>query len=105
MGTSGSVPGKGSPAARRGRKARGLGDEAAQPPLIPRSHCDMEVASEMSMSHPYLASRIRWIAVAVALAVVAALLIAGAVVWSKRKPISMGDDAPASSAPSERISA
>jgi K(+)-stimulated pyrophosphate-energized sodium pump len=45
----------------------------------------------------------------VAIAVVAALIIAGAVVWIKRKPISMGDDAPAGGAgtasTSERISA
>ena len=37
------------------------------------------------------------------LAVVAALIIVGAVVWSKRKPISMGEDVPASTA--ERVSA
>ncbi len=37
-------------------------------------------------------------------AVVAALIIVAAVVWSKRKPISMGDEAPASSS-SSRISA
>jgi K(+)-stimulated pyrophosphate-energized sodium pump len=47
--------------------------------------------------------------VRVIIAIVAAAIIAGAVVWSKRKPISMGDDAPAASAgdntPSERISA
>jgi K(+)-stimulated pyrophosphate-energized sodium pump len=41
----------------------------------------------------------------VTLAVVAALIIAGAVVWSKRKPISMGDDAPATETASERVSA
>jgi K(+)-stimulated pyrophosphate-energized sodium pump len=45
----------------------------------------------------------------VIIAVVAAAIIVAAVVWSKRKPISMGDDAPAASAgdntPSERISA
>ena len=29
----------------------------------------------------------------------------GAVVWSKRKPISMGEDAPAAPSTSERISA
>jgi K(+)-stimulated pyrophosphate-energized sodium pump len=40
----------------------------------------------------------------VIIAVVAALIIVAAVVFSKRKPISMGEDAPASSA-SERISA
>src|SRR4051812_119741 len=43
------------------------------------------------------------------IAIVAALIIAGAVVWSKRKPISMGDDTPAGGAgtasTSERISA
>jgi K(+)-stimulated pyrophosphate-energized sodium pump len=39
------------------------------------------------------------------IAVVAALIIVGAVVWSKRKPISMGEDAPAASSTSERISA
>jgi K(+)-stimulated pyrophosphate-energized sodium pump len=38
------------------------------------------------------------------IAVVAALIIVAAVVWSKRKPIAMGDQAPAP-APSERISA
>jgi K(+)-stimulated pyrophosphate-energized sodium pump len=43
--------------------------------------------------------------VRVILAVVAALIIAGAVVWIKRKPISMGDDAPASTSTSEKISA
>jgi K(+)-stimulated pyrophosphate-energized sodium pump len=42
----------------------------------------------------------------VIIAIVAALIIAGAVVWSKRKPISMGDDTPAGTAStSERISA
>jgi K(+)-stimulated pyrophosphate-energized sodium pump len=41
----------------------------------------------------------------VIIAVVAALIIAGAVVWSKRKPISMGDDAPVENATSERVSA
>jgi K(+)-stimulated pyrophosphate-energized sodium pump len=45
----------------------------------------------------------------VGIALVAAAIIVGAVVWSKRKPISMGDDAPpaatGSSTPSERISA
>jgi len=45
----------------------------------------------------------------IVIAVVAALIIAGAVVWSKRKPISMGDDAPAGGAgtasTSERVSA
>ncbi len=40
------------------------------------------------------------------IAIVAALIIAAAVVWSKRKPISMGDDASAGTAStSERISA
>jgi K(+)-stimulated pyrophosphate-energized sodium pump len=43
------------------------------------------------------------------IAIVAAAIIAAAVVWSKRKPISMGDDAPAAPAgdntPSERVSA
>jgi K(+)-stimulated pyrophosphate-energized sodium pump len=39
------------------------------------------------------------------IAIVAALIIAGAVVWSKRKPISMGEDAPAAPSTSERISA
>jgi K(+)-stimulated pyrophosphate-energized sodium pump len=43
--------------------------------------------------------------VRVILAVVAALIIAGAVVWIKRKPISMGDDAPASTSTSERVNA
>ena len=43
--------------------------------------------------------------VRVILAVVAALIIAGAVVWIKRKPISMGDDAPTSASTSEKISA
>jgi K(+)-stimulated pyrophosphate-energized sodium pump len=41
----------------------------------------------------------------VILAVVAALIIAGAVIWIKRKPISMGDDAPASTSTSEKVSA
>jgi K(+)-stimulated pyrophosphate-energized sodium pump len=45
----------------------------------------------------------------VIIALAAAAIIAAAVVWSKRKPISMGDDTPASPAgdntPSERISA
>ncbi len=42
----------------------------------------------------------------VSIAIVAALIIAAAVVWSKRKPISMGDDTPAGTAStSERISA
>jgi K(+)-stimulated pyrophosphate-energized sodium pump len=44
----------------------------------------------------------------ISIAVVAAAIIVAAVVWSKRKPISMGDDAPASAgdnAPSERVSA
>ncbi|MCA2214562.1 sodium-translocating pyrophosphatase [Jidongwangia harbinensis] len=40
----------------------------------------------------------------IAIAVVAALIIVAAVVWSKRKPISMGEDAPTSST-SERVSA
>jgi len=42
----------------------------------------------------------------VIIAVVAAAIVAGAVVWSKRKPISMGD-APASTGdkPTERVSA
>jgi len=44
-------------------------------------------------------------ALRVVFAVVAALIIAGAVVWSKRKPISMGDDTPASNSTSERVSA
>jgi K(+)-stimulated pyrophosphate-energized sodium pump len=39
------------------------------------------------------------------IAIVAALIIAGAVVWSKRKPISMGDAAPSPASPSERVSA
>ena len=43
--------------------------------------------------------------VRVVFAVVAALIIAGAVVWSKRKPISMGDDIPAEKSTSERVSA
>jgi K(+)-stimulated pyrophosphate-energized sodium pump len=45
----------------------------------------------------------------VIIALVAAAIIAGAIVWIKRKPISMGDDAPAAPAgdntPSERVSA
>jgi K(+)-stimulated pyrophosphate-energized sodium pump len=41
----------------------------------------------------------------ITLAVVAALIVAGAVIWSKRKPISMGEDAPATETQSERISA
>jgi K(+)-stimulated pyrophosphate-energized sodium pump len=42
----------------------------------------------------------------ISLAVVAALIVAGAVIWSKRKPISMGDDpAPVEPAASERVSA
>jgi K(+)-stimulated pyrophosphate-energized sodium pump len=42
----------------------------------------------------------------VTIAIVAALIIVAAVVWSKRKPISMGDDTPAgTSSTSERISA
>jgi K(+)-stimulated pyrophosphate-energized sodium pump len=40
----------------------------------------------------------------VIIAIVAALIVAAAVVWSKRKPISMGEDVPNSST-SERISA
>jgi K(+)-stimulated pyrophosphate-energized sodium pump len=43
-------------------------------------------------------------ALRITIAVVAALIIVAAVVWSKRKPISMGDEAPASSS-STRISA
>ncbi|GIE51937.1 K(+)-insensitive pyrophosphate-energized proton pump [Amorphoplanes nipponensis] len=39
------------------------------------------------------------------LAVVAALIVAGAVIWSKRKPISMGEPSPAAESKSERISA
>ncbi|MEU7904174.1 sodium-translocating pyrophosphatase [Actinoplanes sp. NPDC049118] len=41
----------------------------------------------------------------ITLAVVAALIVAGAVIWSKRKPISMGEDTPAAENHSERISA
>jgi K(+)-stimulated pyrophosphate-energized sodium pump len=41
----------------------------------------------------------------IAIAVVAALIIVAAVVFSKRKPISMGESAPAAPSPSERISA
>ena len=41
----------------------------------------------------------------VTIAVVAAAIIVGAVVWSKRKPISMGEDAPTGSVPSEKVSA
>jgi K(+)-stimulated pyrophosphate-energized sodium pump len=42
----------------------------------------------------------------VIIAVVAALIVVAAVVWSKRKPISMGDDTPAgTSSTSERVSA
>ena len=41
----------------------------------------------------------------IGIAVVAALIIVGAVVWSKRKPISMGDEAPTETPPSRRISA
>ena len=40
----------------------------------------------------------------ISIAIVAALIIVAAVVWSKRKPIAMGEPAPAA-APSERISA
>ncbi|GAA3937372.1 sodium-translocating pyrophosphatase [Actinoplanes auranticolor] len=43
--------------------------------------------------------------VRIALAVVAALVVAGAVVWSKRKPISMGEPSPTADNKSERISA
>src|SRR4051794_7241796 len=45
--------------------------------------------------------------VRVIIAVVAAAIVAGAVVWSKRKPISMGDDAPTATGdkPTERVSA
>jgi K(+)-stimulated pyrophosphate-energized sodium pump len=43
-------------------------------------------------------------ALRITIAIVAALIIAGAVVWSKRKPISMGSDAPASP-PSAKVSA
>ena len=41
----------------------------------------------------------------IGIAVVAALIIVAAVVWSKRKPISMGEPAPATASTSERISA
>ncbi|MEU8232408.1 sodium-translocating pyrophosphatase [Actinoplanes sp. NPDC048967] len=43
--------------------------------------------------------------VRIILAVVAALIVAGAVVWSKRKPISMGEPSPTTETKSERISA
>ncbi|MEU8613269.1 sodium-translocating pyrophosphatase [Actinoplanes sp. NPDC048791] len=43
--------------------------------------------------------------VRITLAVVAALIVAGAVVWSKRKPISMGEPSPTTETKSERISA
>ena len=43
--------------------------------------------------------------VRITLAVVAALIVAGAVVWSKRKPISMGEPSPTADTKSERISA
>ncbi|MGW4940541.1 sodium-translocating pyrophosphatase [Actinoplanes sp. NPDC004185] len=43
--------------------------------------------------------------VRIALAVVAALIVAGAVIWSKRKPISMGEPSPTTETKSERISA
>ena len=43
--------------------------------------------------------------VRITLAVVAALVVAGAVVWSKRKPISMGEPSPTTESKSERISA
>jgi K(+)-stimulated pyrophosphate-energized sodium pump len=43
--------------------------------------------------------------VRIVLALVAAAIIAGAVVWSKRKPISMGDDAPAASSTEEKVNA
>jgi K(+)-stimulated pyrophosphate-energized sodium pump len=43
-------------------------------------------------------------ALRITIAIVAALIIAGAVVWSKRKPISMGEDAP-TSPPSAKVSA
>jgi K(+)-stimulated pyrophosphate-energized sodium pump len=43
--------------------------------------------------------------VRITLAVVAALVVAGAVVWSKRKPISMGEPSPTTETKSERISA
>ncbi|PRY29436.1 sodium-translocating pyrophosphatase [Pseudosporangium ferrugineum] len=41
----------------------------------------------------------------VGIAVVAALIIVAAVVWSKRKPISMGEDAPATESASTRVDA
>jgi K(+)-stimulated pyrophosphate-energized sodium pump len=41
----------------------------------------------------------------IAIAVAAALVVAGAVVWSKRKPISMGEPSPTTDTKSERISA
>jgi K(+)-stimulated pyrophosphate-energized sodium pump len=41
----------------------------------------------------------------ITISVVAALIIVAAVVFSKRKPISMGEDATAATSPSERISA
>lgn len=41
----------------------------------------------------------------IAVALVAAALIAGAVIWSKRKPISMGEDAPASPSNEAKVSA
>jgi K(+)-stimulated pyrophosphate-energized sodium pump len=45
-------------------------------------------------------------ALRIVIAVVAALVVVAAVVWSKRKPISMGDDTPAgTSSTSERVSA
>jgi K(+)-stimulated pyrophosphate-energized sodium pump len=44
-------------------------------------------------------------AVRITLAVVAALIVAGAVVWSKRKPISMGEPSATAETPSARISA
>jgi K(+)-stimulated pyrophosphate-energized sodium pump len=43
--------------------------------------------------------------VRIILAVVAALIVAGAVVWSKRKPISMGEPSATTETKSERISA
>jgi K(+)-stimulated pyrophosphate-energized sodium pump len=43
--------------------------------------------------------------VRIILAVVAALVVAGAVIWSKRKPISMGEPSPTTETNSERISA
>ncbi|MEV4703625.1 sodium-translocating pyrophosphatase [Actinoplanes sp. NPDC049316] len=44
-------------------------------------------------------------ALRVTIAIVAALIIVAAVVWSKRKPISMGDEAPAAPSTSEKVSA